>query len=187
MKKIILIPILVMAALLAAAENPHMKSLSGGKIKQSILFDGKMFVLKFIDQTQVVDLNEYYLENETPENWTQMLSVSVYKTTGTPGAMARNMEQSLLKAHPDAPHELMATPDDKQALFMCVNWEGNRQTGSEFDVFRFQQTRGGVLGYQASLRPYQAKITTADYKALKDRWAQKIQSDKFPAVTLQMP
>jgi hypothetical protein len=186
MKALVLIPML---AGLAAAESPMMKSVSGGKVHQSILFDGKMYVLKFIDQTKVVDLNEYYLQEEQPDNWTKMLSVSVYKTPKTPGAMARTMEQGLLKQHPDAPHELVTAPDDSVALFMCVNWAGDRRTGSEFDVFRFEKDPNGkgVLGYQASLRPYQAKITLEDYEALKDRWAQKIQSPKFPYVTLQMP
>jgi len=185
MKKTIIL--FSMLAGIAAAENPMMKSASGGKVQQSILWDGQMFVLKFIDQTKVVDLNEYYLREETPNNWTKMLSVAVYKTPAAPGAMARNMEQALLKEHPDAPHQLMATPDDSQALFMCVNWAGDRKTGSEFDVYRFQKSPKGVLAYQVSLRPYQAKITTDDYKALKDRWAQKIQTGKFPDVLLQMP
>jgi hypothetical protein len=164
-----------------------MRSVSGGKVKQSVLFDGKMFVLKFVDQTRVVDLNEYYLPNEGPENWTQLLSVSVYKTGATPAAMARNMEQGLLLQHADAPHESVAAPDGNSALFMCVNWVGDRQTGSEFSVFRLQKHPNGVLGYQVSLRPYQAKIGIAEYKALKDRWAQKIQEGRWPDVTLQMP
>ncbi len=184
MKKVILT--LVLAGL-AAAQNPHMRSVSGGKIQQTVQFDGKMFVLKFVDQTRVVDLNEYFLREEQPDNWTQMLSVSLYKTTGSPGTLARNMEQILLKNHPDAPHQLIASADDSQALFICVNWATDRKTGSEFDVFRFQKNPKGVLGYQVSLRPYQAKISADDYKALKDRWAQKIQSGKFPDVTLQMP
>ncbi len=172
---------------LVAAQKPNMVSPSGGKIKQSVLFDGKMFVLKFIDQNQVVDLNEYYLRDEEPKNWTQMLSIAVYKTPATPGGMARNMEQGLLKGHPDAPHELVASPDDSQALFMCVNWETDRKTGSEFAVYRFQKANRGVLAYQVSLRPYQAKISNEEYKALKDRWAEKIKSGKFPDVTMQMP
>src|SRR5215471_18435624 len=81
----------VVLAALAAAQNPHMISRSGGKVKQSLAFDGKTYVLKFVDQTRIVDLNEYYLQNEQPENWTQLVSVSVYKTPLTPGAMAKNM------------------------------------------------------------------------------------------------
>jgi hypothetical protein len=184
MKTIILISVL---AGLAAAESPLMKSESGGKIQQSVLFDGKIYVLKFIDQTKIVDLNEYYLREEDPNNWTRMFSVSVYKTAKTPGAMARTMEQGLLKEHPEAPHELVAAPDDSVALFMCVNWAGDRRTGSEFDVFRFEKDPKGVMAYQISLRPNQAKITTEEYKALKDRWAQKIQTGRFPSVMLQMP
>lgn len=185
MRKTILI---LSLAGLAVAQSPYMKSISGGKMQQSVMWDGRMFVLKFVDRTKIVDLNEYYLRDEEPNNWTQMVSVSVYKTTGTPGAMARNMEQSLLRAHPDAPHELIAAPDGSQALFMCVNWAGDPNTGSEFDVFRLQKNpEGGVLAYQASLRPYQAKISPAEYKALRDRWTQKIQTGKFPDVARQMP
>jgi hypothetical protein len=186
MKTGILISVL---AGLAAAESPMMKSVSGGKVHQSILFDRHLYDLKFIDQTRGVDLNEYYLREEGPDNWTRLLTVSVYKTPKTPGAMARTMEQSLLQQHPDAPHELVAAPDDSVALFMCVNWAGDRRTGSEFDVFRFEKDPNGkgVLGYQASLRPYQAKISIEEFKALKDRWTQMIRSPKFPYVTLQMP
>jgi hypothetical protein len=184
MKALILISVF---AALAVAESPMMKSVSGGKIKQSVLWDGQMYILKFIDQTRVVDLNEYYLKDEEPTNWTRMLSVSVYKTPASPAAMAQTMEQSLLKTHPDAPHELVASSDGNQVLFMCLNWEGDRKTGSEFDVFRFQKNARGVLAYQVSLRPYQAKITTDEFRALKDRWAQKIQTGKFPDVLMQMP
>jgi len=172
---------------LAAAQNPYMKSASNGKIKQSVMFDGKMFVLKFVDHNKLVDLNEYYLREEEPNTWTRMVSVALYKTSGSPGAMAKNMEQSLLKEHPEAPHELMTSPDGSQALFMCVNWAGDRKTGSEFDVYRLQKNPQGVLTYQVSLRPYQAKISTEEYKALKDRWAQQIQTGKFPDVAMQLP
>jgi len=172
---------------LASAQNPHMTSRSGGKVQQSVVFDGKTFFLKFIDETRIVALNEYYLRDETPEHWTQMVSVSMYKTDGSPAAMARNMEQSLLQAHPDAPHQLGTSADGGQAWFRCVNWAGDRKTGSEFAVFRFQRTPRGVLGYQVSLRPYQAGIAPAEYQALQDRWTQKLQAEKFPDVTLQMP
>ncbi len=74
MKKLIL---MVAIAGLALAQNPHMKSASGGRVKQTLMFDGKMFVLKFVDQTRLVDLNEYYLRDEEPDNWTQMVSVSI--------------------------------------------------------------------------------------------------------------
>lgn len=182
-----LILFLTLLAGIAIAQNPHMKSVSGGKIKQSLLFDGKTFILKFVDQNRVVDLNEYYPENEEPETWTRMVSVSFYKTPLSPGAMAQNMERGLLQKHPDAPHQLTAAPDGSTALFMCVNWVRDRNTESEFSVFRFQKRPNGVLGYQASLRPYQAKISMADFNALKDRWAKKIQAGDWPAVTLQMP
>ena len=66
---------------LAMAQNPHMRSVSGGKMKQSLNFDGQTFTLKFVDQTKAVDLNEYYLANEQPENWTRLVSVSFYKTS----------------------------------------------------------------------------------------------------------
>src|SRR5581483_5730647 len=127
-------------ATIALADGPSMKSASGGKVKQSVMWDGQLYVLKFIDQNKVVDLNEYYLVNETPQNWTRMLSVSIYKSTGNPGAMARNMQQVLLKEHPDAPNDLAAAKDDSEALFMCLNWAGDRKTGSEFDVYRLQKS-----------------------------------------------
>ena len=183
MKTLLLIALL---ATLAAAQNPHTRSISGGKMKQSLPFDGKMFILKFIDQTKIVDLNEYYLPNEQPENWTQMLSVTFYKTPLTPAAMAKNMERGLLEQHPDAPHEYTTAPDGS-VLFFCLNWARDRRTDSEFSIFRFQKRSNGVLGYQASFRPFQAKISLDDYKALRDRWIKKIQVGQWPDVMMQMP
>lgn len=90
-------------------------------------------------------------------------------------------------ANPDAPHDFAGSPDGKFALFMCMNWAGDRRTGSEFSVYRMEKDPKGVLADQVSLRPYRAKITTDELRALKDRWAQKIQSGKFPGVTMQMP
>ncbi len=135
----------------------------------------------------ILDLNEYYLQDEQPDNWTRMVSVAVYNTSGTPAAMAKNMEQSLLGKHPDAPHKLVAGPDENQALFTCVNWAGDPKTGSEFDVFRLLKSPRGVLVYQASLRPFQAKIGTAEYNAHQDQWAEKIRTGQFPAVAVRMP
>ncbi len=185
MKRIILILALTG---LAMAQNPYMKSASGGKVKQTVTFDGKTYILKFVDRTKVVDLNEYYLQQEEPENWTRMVSVAVYNTTGTPVAMAKNMERSLLATHPDAPHKLVGNPDESQALFVCVNWAGNPTTGAEFDVFRLLKTPRGVLVYQASLHPYQAKIGTEEYGALKDRWQGKDQDrTNFPTWLCKCP
>lgn len=101
--------------------------------------------------------------------------------------MARNMERSLLAKHPDAPHDAKISPDDSQAFFTCVNWAGDRQTTSEFVVFWFQKNPKGVLAYQASLRPYQAKISPADFQSLMIRWSRQIRTSAFPAVTLNKP
>ncbi len=97
------------------------------------------------------------------------------------------MEASLLKAHPDAPHELMTSPDGSQVLLVCVNWAGDRKTGSELDMFRLLKNPTGVLAYQASLKPYQAKVSAQEFKAIEDRWAQSLKAGKFPGVALQMP
>ena len=177
MKKIWLV---LIAAGLAVAQNP------AARPKPSVQFDGKTFVLKFVDQTRAVDLNEYYLLNEQPENWTHLVSVSLYKTPLTPAAMARNMEQGLLAKHPDAPHELIARPDGV-TVFLCMNWAGDRQTGSEFSVYRLQKHARGVLAYQASLRPYQAKVSREQFDALRNRWTRSIQAGQWPDVTLQRP
>jgi hypothetical protein len=155
--------------------------------KPSLTFDGMTFYLKFVDQTKIVDLNEYYLRDEQPENWTRLVSVSLYKTTGTPAAMAQNMERSLLTKHPDAPHDLKASSDGSQAFFTCVDWAGDRKTTSEYVVFWFQKTPKGVLAYQASLRPYQAKISQPDFQSLMIRWSQQIRTSTLPAVTLNEP
>jgi hypothetical protein len=169
------------------AQKPAAVPVKATNVQNAMMFDKQLFVLKFVDQNKVVQLNEYYLREETPENWTRMISATVFLINKTPGEMATQMERDLLQTHPDAPHDLRVTPDGQHALFMCLNWSGDREKTGEFDVFRFEKHPRGILGYQLSLRPYQAKISAEDYKALRLRWAQTIQTMSFPEVLLKMP
>jgi hypothetical protein len=164
-------------AMCAAAQPPG----SDPKMKNAIIIDGKMYVMKFADQNQNVVLNEYYQQAETPDNWTTMVSVAVYLDRATPAEFAKRIEQNLLQSHPDAPHDIAVDPGSGEALFMCLNWVGdNRKTTSEYTVYRFRKHPRGVLAYQMSLRPYQAKMSSDDFKALRDRWAKTIQHDQWP-------
>lgn len=155
--------------------------------KSGIVLDGQPYVLKFVDRNRVVQLNEYYLEEEKPEAWTKMVSNAVYFTKGSPGEMARGMERSLLQSHPEAPHELKVAPDGGEAVFVCLNWAGDRQTTAEFDVFRFQKDPRGVLAHQLSLHPHQSKIPAADFTALRERWTKWIMTAAFPPIVDRLP
>ena len=164
-------------AICAVAQNAQ----ADDKMKTAIIIDGKMYVMKFADQNKNVLLNEFYQESETPDNWTTMVSVSVYMNAGTPSEFAKRIEQNLLQSHPDAPHDIAIDPGSGEALFMCLNWVGqDRKTTSEYTVYRFKKHARGVLAYQMSLRPYQAQMSADDFKALRDRWAKTIQRDQWP-------
>lgn len=86
---------------------------------QSIAFIGKEFELKFKSLDQLVQTYEYYLPNESPSNWFELIEIQYYPVNSAgnqPIDFARRTAEAFTQQYPDMKYSLLTNDNTDEVI-----------------------------------------------------------------------
>lgn len=116
---------------------------------QTVDFIGKKFELKFKDTEQPVQIYEYYLPNETPSDWIELVEFQIYPVHpdgNEPIDFAKRIAAAFMQQYPDMEVALFSDNNTGEALLDFFYPTSTRQEEGkdflEFNAFKFFRDAG---------------------------------------------
>ncbi len=116
---------------------------------QTVEFIGKKFELKFKATDQPVQIYEYYLPNETPSDWIELVDFQIYPVNpdgNEPMDFARRTAAAFMKQFPDMQYALISD-NNSDAVIVDFLYPGSTRKGKgknfiEWDAFLYFRDAG---------------------------------------------
>jgi len=117
-----------------------------------IEFIGKKFELKFKDATQPTQIYEYYLPNESPSDWFELVDIEIYPVNpsgNTPIDFANRTADAFKQQYPDMQYSLLTKNNSDEAILDFFYPTATREGYLEFDAFKYFRDPGSshVIGF----------------------------------------
>jgi len=115
---------------------------------KTVEFIGKKFELKFTTTSQQVQIYEYFLANETPENWLELVDFHIYPVHpgNEPMDLAKRTAASFMKKYPNMRFALYSNNNTDAVLLDYFYPDSNRKEKGkaflEFSAFKFFRDAG---------------------------------------------
>jgi len=115
---------------------------------KTVEFIGKKFELKFKTTSQQVQIYEYFLANETPENWLELVDFHIYPVHpgNEPMDLAKRTAASCMKKYPNMRFALYSNNNTDAILLDYFYPDSNRKEKGkaflEFNAFKFFRDAG---------------------------------------------
>ena len=117
----------------------------------TVEFIGKKFELKFTATDQPVQIYEYYLPNESPADWIELVEIQIYPVNpdgNKPIDFAKRVAAAFLQQYPDMRYALITDNNsDAAVLDFFYPTSSRKEKGKEFlefDAFKFFSVAGGT-------------------------------------------
>lgn len=119
---------------------------------QTIEFIGKKFELKFKSSDQPVQTYEYYLPNESPSDWFELVEIQYYPVNSAgnqPADFAKRTAEAFTQQYPDMKYSLLTNDNANEAILDFFYPTSTRQGYIEFDAFKFfrDPSTSHVIGF----------------------------------------
>lgn len=119
---------------------------------QTIEFVGKEFELKFKSLDQPVQTFEYYLPNESPSDWLELVEIQYYPvhpTANQPVEFAQRIADAFMQQYPDMQYSLLTNNNTNEAMLNFFYPTATRAGYLEFNAFKFLKDPGSsrVIGF----------------------------------------
>lgn len=118
---------------------------------QIVEFMGKKFELKFKSTDQPTQIYEYYLPNETPSDWIELVEFQIYPVNpdgNKPIDFARRVAAAFMQQYPNMQYSLITDNNsDAAVLDFFYPTSSRKEKGKEFlefDAFKFFSVAGGT-------------------------------------------
>jgi len=115
---------------------------------KTVEFIGKKFELKFKTTSQPVQIYEYFIANETPENWLELVDFHIYPVHpgNEPMDLAKRTAASFMKKYPNMRFALYSNNNTDAVLLDYFYPDSNRKEKGkaflEFSAFKFFRDAG---------------------------------------------
>ena len=139
---------------------------------KSIEFIGKTFELQFTSTDQGIQRFEYYLPNESPSDWFELVEIQVYPVNSAgnePIDFANRIANAFIQQYPDMKYSLLQNDSANEVILDFFYPTSTREGYLEFDAFKFLKdpASGQVIGFhyakniedQNSSRTYDDVVT----------------------------
>jgi hypothetical protein len=118
---------------------------------QMVEFNGKKFELKFKATDQPVQIYEFYLPNETPSDWIELVDFQIYPVNpdgNKPIDFAKRVAAAFMQQYPDMQYALISDNNsDAAVLDFFYPTSSRNEKGKkflEFDAFKFFSAASGT-------------------------------------------
>ena len=106
----------------------------------TIEFIGKKFESKFKAVDQPIQIYEYYLSNETPSDWFELVEIQIYPENpdgNKPIDFARRTAAAFIQQYPDMQYALLTDNNSDAVLLDFFYPTSTREGFLEFDAFKY--------------------------------------------------
>lgn len=119
---------------------------------QTIEFIGKKFEIKFSSTDQAVQRYEYYLSNESPSDWFELVEIQYYPVNpagNQPVDFAQRTADAFIQQYPDMKYSLLTNDNANEAILDFFYPTSTREGYLEFDAFKFfkDPNSSNVIGF----------------------------------------
>lgn len=131
------------------AEQTEVSSVTG---IQTIEFIGKTFELQFMSTDQQVQRLEYYLPNESPSDWFELVEIQVYPVNpagNEPIDFANRIANAFIQQYPEMKYSLLQNDSANEVILDFFYPTSTRVGYLEFNAFKFFKDPAGsqVIGF----------------------------------------
>jgi hypothetical protein len=118
----------------------------------TVEFIGKKFELRFNATDQPVQIYEYYLPNESPSDWIELVEIQIYPVNpdgNKPLDFANRTADAFIKQYPDMRYSLLTKDNADEAILDFFYPTATREGYLEFDAFKFfrDSSSSHVIGF----------------------------------------
>lgn len=150
-----------------------------------IQFDGQWFQLVQVNGNELGTLNEYVLQNETPDNWTQLIGVRLHFHRADPATMAANQKTMLEARFPGSQVALQTLRDGAEVRIRFIVSRLEPEPVYEFNSFRYLRRDDPnlpILSYQFAYRQQGGDRATFDeiLRARLETWSSALARLRLP-------
>jgi hypothetical protein len=119
---------------------------------QTIEFIGKKFELKFKATDQSVQIYEYYLANEGPSDWFELVEIQIYPvhpSGNKPIDFAKRTADAFIQQYPDMRYAILTDNNSDAVILHFFYPTSTREGYIEFDAFKYFSNLSGsqVIGF----------------------------------------
>jgi hypothetical protein len=144
----------VIAAQLAAAQEPVATDLSSSVAKESVWFDGQKLNLAWQGENPGETIKEFVPAGQTLKDWTTLASIREYDQLNDVHAVIGSFVKTLKAQYPDSPIAILENPTTGDVMLDFVVWPKDNSF-VEFNIFKYhKRAGGGLVAEQLALRAY---------------------------------
>lgn len=119
---------------------------------QTIEFIGKTFELQFTSIDQQVERYEYYLPNESPADWLELVEIQVYPVNpagNEPIDFANRIANAFIQQYPEMRYSLLQNDAANEVILNFFYPTATREGYLEFNAFKFikDPSSSHVIGF----------------------------------------
>jgi len=109
---------------------------------QNIEFIGKTFELRFKATEQPIQIYEYYLPDESPSDWFELVEIQFYPVNPSgnkPIDFAKRTADAFIQQYPDMQHRILQENNSDEVILHFLYPTSTREGYLEFDAFKYIQ------------------------------------------------
>jgi hypothetical protein len=120
--------------------SPDSSQVSSVTKLETVEFIGKKFELKFKVTDKPVQIYEYYLANESPVDWIELVEFQIYPVNpagNRPIDFAKRTAEAFIQQYPEMQYALLSDKSSEAVILDFFYPTSSRQGFLEFDAFKY--------------------------------------------------